>query len=59
MAYINIDGLHAVTGQAISSYMVQRIKHNDPFIMVKWMAQGFLAKTDFKNQKCALYCKAA
>jgi len=59
MAYINMDGLHAVTGQAVSSYMDQRTKHNDPFIMVKWMAQGFIAKSTYAGQKCALYCKSA
>ena len=59
MAYIDLDGLHAVTGQAVSSYMDQRTKHNDPFIMVKWMAQGFVAKNTFSGQKCALYCKSA
>lgn len=59
MAFINQMGLHAVTGQAMSSYMKQRVMHNDPYIMVKWMAQGFIAKADFKGQKCALYCKSA
>jgi len=59
MAFINLSGLHAVTGQAVSSYMDQRVKHNSPYIMVKWMAQGFIAKSDFKGQKCALYCKSA
>lgn len=59
MAYIDLDGLHAVTGQALSSYMDQRFRHNDPYIMVKWMAQGFIAKQSYTGQKCALYCKAA
>lgn len=59
MAYISLDGLHSVTGQAMSTYMDQRTKHNDPFIMVKWMAQGFVSKNTFTGQKCALYCKAA
>lgn len=59
MAYIDLDGLHAVTGQAMSSYMDQRTKHNDPYIMVKWMAQGFVSKNTFTGQKCALYCKSA
>jgi hypothetical protein len=59
MAYIDLDGLHAVTGQAMSSYMDQRVKHNDPYVMVKWMAQGFVSKNTFTGQKCALYCKSA
>jgi hypothetical protein len=59
MAYINIDGLHAVTGQALSSYMKQRFDHNDPYTMVKWMAQGFVSKNTFSGQKCALYCQSA
>lgn len=59
MAYIDLDGLHAVTGQAMSSYMDQRFRHNDPYIMIKWMAQGFIAKQSFTGQKCALYCKSA
>jgi len=58
MAYISLDGLHTVTGQAMSSYMAQRFNHNDPFTMVKWMAKGFVSKNDFKGQKCALYCQA-
>jgi len=59
MAYINRRGLHAVTGQAMSSYMKQRFDHNDPFILIKWMIQGFIAKSDFVGQKCAMYVKAA
>ena len=59
MAYIDLDGLHAVTGQAMSSYMNQRFMHNDPYIMVKWMAQGFVSKNTFTGQKCALYCQSA
>lgn len=59
MANIDQSGLHAVTGQAVSSYMKQRPDHNDPFILVKWMAQGFVAKSDYEGQKCALYCKSA
>ena len=59
MGQIDMDGIHAVTGQAMSDYMVQRNMHNDPYIMVKWMAQGFIAKADYVGQKCALYCKSA
>jgi len=59
MAFIDLRGLHSVTGQAVSTYMDQRVKHNDPYILVKWMAQGFIAKSDFKGQKTALYCKSA
>jgi hypothetical protein len=59
LAKIDIDGLHAVTGQALSTYMKERVMHNDPFIMVKWMAQGFVAKQSYSGKKTALYCKAA
>ena len=59
MSKIDLDGLHAVTGQAMSDYMVQRNMHNDPYIMVKWLAQGFIAKADYKGQKTALYCQSA
>lgn len=59
LAYVDQRGLHAVTGQAMSTYMKQRFEHNDPFVLIKWMAQGFLAKSDYKGQKTALYCKAA
>lgn len=59
MAYINLDGLHAVTGQAMSTYMAQRFAHNDPYTMIEWMAQGFVSKNTFSGQKCALYCKSA
>ena len=57
MAYIDLDGLHAVTGQAMSTYMAQRFAHNDPYAMVKWLAQGFVSKNTFTSQKCALYSK--
>ncbi|AGH16062.1 virion structural protein [Vibrio phage pYD21-A] len=59
MAKIDLDGLHAVTGQAMSDYMVQRTMHNDPYTMVKWMAQGYIAKSDYKGQKTAMYVQAA
>ena len=59
MEFINLGGLNALTGQAVSSYMDQRVKHIDPYVIVKWMAQGFIAKSDFKGQKGALYCKSA
>jgi len=59
MEFINLSGLNALTGQAVSSYMDQRAKHNDPYVMGKWMAQGFIDKSDFKGQKGALYCKSA
>lgn len=58
MAFIDLDGLHAVTGQAMSTYMNQRFAHNDPYTMVKWLAQGFVSKNTFSGQKCALYGKA-
>ena len=59
MGFVDIDGFHAVTGQAMSNYMVQRNMHNDPFTMVKWMAQGYIAKADFNGKKTAMYVKSA
>jgi len=48
------EGFHPVVGMGISSYAVQRQAHNDDFNFVKWCAQGWLAKTDFTGNKCAL-----
>lgn len=59
MSFFSLDGFHAVTGQALSSYMKSRFDHNDPYCMIKWMAQGFVSKNTYSGQKCALYCKAA
>lgn len=59
MGYHSFDGMHAVTGQAMSSYLKQRLMHNDPTIMIKWLAQGFCSKQDYNGKKCALYCKSA
>lgn len=58
LAFIDPRGLHAVTGQAVSTYMKQRFEHNDPFVLIKWLAQGYCAKADYSGQKTALYCKA-
>lgn len=58
-AFFSQQGFHAVTGQALSTYMDERVKKRDPFTLIKWMAQGYLAKSDFKGQKTALYCKSA
>lgn len=49
------QGFHPVVGMGISSYAVPRVYHNDDFQFIKWAAVGFLAKTDYKGRKCALY----
>lgn len=49
------QGLHPVTGMALSSYAVPRTFHNDDFNFIKWAAVGFISKTDFNGNKCALY----
>ncbi len=49
------QGFHPVVGMGISTYAVQRQNHNDDFNFVKWTAVGWLAKTDFSGNKCALF----
>lgn len=51
----NQMGFHPVVGMGISTYAVQRNAHNDDFNFVKWNAVGWLAKTDFSGNKCALF----
>ena len=49
------QGLHPVVGMGISTYAVQRPNHNDDFNYVKWAAMGWLAKTTYDGNKCALF----
>ncbi len=49
------DGFHPVTGMALSSYALPRMKHNDDFNFIKWAAVGFIAKTSYDGKTCALY----
>ena len=51
------QGFHPVVGAGISTYAVQRPNFNDDFNFVKWTAVGWLAKTDFTGNKCALFAK--
>lgn len=54
--YVNSqDGLHAVSGMAMSTYATPRIYHNDPYAYIMWMATGFMAKTDFSGRFNAVY----
>lgn len=59
MAEFGSDGLQAITGQAYSTYIAERVRHNDPHVAVNWMAQGYVAKQDYAGKKTALYCKSA
>ena len=59
MAEIGSDGLQAVTGQAYSTYIAERVRHNDPHVAVNWMAQGYVAKQDYAGKKTAMYVKSA
>jgi hypothetical protein len=49
------QGFHPVVGMGISTYAVQRQAHNDDFNFIKWNSVGWLAKTDFSDNKCALF----
>jgi hypothetical protein len=49
------QGFHPVVGMGISTYAVQRPNHNDDFNYVKWAAMGWLAKTTYDGNKCALF----
>lgn len=59
MAEIGTEGLHAITGQAYSTYIAERVRHNDPHVAVNWMAQGYIAKQDYAGKKTAMYVKSA
>jgi len=59
IAEFGSDGFQAVTGQAYSTYIAERVRHNDPHVAVNWMAQGYVAKQDFAGKKTAMYVKAA
>jgi len=54
--YVNSqDGLHAVSGMAMSTYATPRQYHNDPYAYIMWMATGFMAKSDYADRKTAIY----
>lgn len=49
------QGFCAVVGMGLSTYPVPRQMHNSDFNFVKWMALGFLPRTDYEGRTCALY----
>lgn len=53
------EGFHAVVGQGISSFAIQRVNPFDDFMFIKWCAAGFLAKMDASGHKTALYAAGA
>lgn len=57
LMWIDLQGFSSVIGQGLSTYAVPRLMHNSDISFIKWMAAGFLAKTDFSNRKCALYAE--
>jgi hypothetical protein len=59
LAEFGQDGLQAITGQAYSTYIAERVRHNDAHVAVNWMAQGYVAKQDFASKKTAMYVKSA
>lgn len=59
MAEFGEEGLQAVTGQAYSTYIAERVRHNDAHVAVNWMAQGYVAKQDFAGKKTAMYVQSA
>lgn len=59
MAEFGSEGLQAITGQAYSTYIAERVRHNDAHVAVNWMAQGYVAKQDFVGKKTAMYVKSA
>lgn len=59
MAEFGQEGFHALTGQALSVYMAERTMHNEPYVAVNWMAQGYIAKSDYNGKKTAMYVQAA
>ena len=57
MLWLDSSGFHPVTGMAISSYALPRLRHNDDYNFIKWAAVGFLARNDYTGRKCALYAE--
>lgn len=55
LARMGLDGLHAKSGMAMSSYALPRFKHADPFDFVKWCAFGFMAAETKAGKDCAVY----
>lgn len=55
MMWMNMSGLHQVTGMAISTYPMPRLTENANFNFMKWAATGFMAKNDASNNKTAIY----
>ncbi len=58
LAEFGSDGLQAITGQAYSTYIAERVRHNDAHVAVNWMAQGYVAKSDYAGKKTAMYVKS-
>ncbi len=45
LVYLNgTEGLHSVTAMPISTYPVERLRHNDPYEWIKWAKVGFQCK---------------
>jgi hypothetical protein len=57
MLYCDQSAFHPVVGMAISSYALPRVHHNDDFNFIKWAAVGFMSKTDYDDNTCALYAE--
>lgn len=55
LLWINLQGFSSLIGQGLSTYAVPRLMHNSDFSFIKWMAAGFMVKTDFSGRTCALY----
>lgn len=55
MYWADPQGFHSVIGMAMSTYAKPRLFHNSDYEFIKWAAVGFLAKTDYSGNKCALF----
>lgn len=57
LLHIGFEGLSAVTGMALSTVAVPRQIYNDDFQFIKACATGFLARSDYNDNKACLYAQ--
>ncbi|MCP4955603.1 MAG: hypothetical protein GY919_08270, partial [Photobacterium aquimaris] len=57
LLHIGFEGLSAVTGMALSTIALPRQVYNDDFNFIKACATGFLARSDYNDNKACLYAQ--
>jgi len=57
MGFPQDEMLRPLTGMAINTVAMPRVKYNDNHEFVSWCAVGWEARTDFENRKCAFFAQ--